>query len=101
MQVLRVSGKERQIDGAVVFKYAEAPHYVPTLLVQGRHPGGAALKEPGSGTTSSFAVGEILIYRGLSRYGYRATVTHCDMDHGMATVAVWSPFNHADDSIVA
>lgn len=82
MQVLRVIGKARQVDGAILFTYSEEPQHIPAALVFARHPGGASQEPSLKETASSFSVGDRLIYRGLAYYGYIATVKNIDLIEG-------------------
>lgn len=92
LQALLVTGKERQVGGAMLYKLSETPQYFPAALVFARHPGGASLEAPLNEVAAPLSVGDRLIYRGLAYYGYIATVTAINVEDGVANSAVCIPF---------
>lgn len=89
--MLRAIGKERQVDGAMMLKYSDAPQYVPVTVTFDRHPGGVSQEPSQSTGATPFSIGARLIYRGLAYYGYIATVNHFDQDAGVKTVLHQAP----------
>lgn len=89
--MLRVTGKERQVGGAMLYKFSETPQYIPAALVFARHPGGASLEAPLNEAAAPLPVGNRLIYRGLAYYGYIATVKTIDLEEGVAKSTVCIP----------